>query len=78
MQIKLCGWTVSTGKRKPQFYHKLLRHSTTYRGADLSTLTDFVHVPEPGKNTLIFVIDQGVQLGVDNVSRLHDDSIVQG
>jgi alkylhydroperoxidase family enzyme len=37
-------------------------------GADLSKLTDFVHVPEPGKGVLVFVIEQGVQLGALNVS----------
>jgi hypothetical protein len=31
------------------------------RGADLSTLRDFVHISEPGKNTFIYVVGVGIR-----------------
>lgn len=42
------------------------------RGSDVSKLADFVHVPDPGKDTFIYVIDRGVNLMVQNVSSCCD------
>jgi hypothetical protein len=39
-------------------------------GANLDTLTDFVHVPEPGKGSFIYFIGRGINLAAVNVSDL--------
>jgi hypothetical protein len=39
-------------------------------GANLDTLTDFVHVQEPGKGSFVYHMCRGVNLGAVNVSDL--------
>ncbi|KAF2850303.1 hypothetical protein T440DRAFT_518402 [Plenodomus tracheiphilus IPT5] len=39
-----------------------LKMASQYNGADFSKLTDFVHVPEPGKGSFVYVMGPGVRL----------------
>jgi hypothetical protein len=39
-------------------------------GANLDKLNDFVHVPEPGKDSFVYFIGRGINLAAVNVSDL--------
>ena len=67
MQILLWLWTVNTRKPRDSLsISYLLTHVSSTSGSNVDF--DFIYVPEPGKETFIYVIDKGINLDVLNVS----------
>jgi len=60
-------WTVNTRKpRHSKSISYLLTYASSISGSNVEF--DFIYVPEPGKETFIYVIDDGINLDVLNVS----------
>ncbi|KAH7347071.1 peptidase S8/S53 domain-containing protein [Pyrenochaeta sp. MPI-SDFR-AT-0127] len=47
--------------QKQEKADKALVMDSQFPGADLNKLADFVHVPEPGENTFVYIMDRGVR-----------------